>query len=266
MDIQENQGIIYKITNNLNGKIYIGKTKEFYGKKKIQNAGINRRFIGHVSEANSNKKNKCHRLGNALKKYGKENFIIEEILKCNLEDVDKHEIEQIKKHNSTDRNIGYNILLGGNGGSRMNADIVSQETREKISKAHATNDEEMNIKKFFKNGIHTGYKVSRRQNAKIFRKYFTSCKSTPEANYNLAKNWLDSLVNGTLTNKIYNKETDLPKNISYEKRNNQVIGYRVSYYKDKKRYQKVYSDSTYSLEENFQKAIEFKKQLGLKFN
>ena len=64
-------GIIYKITNKVNGKIYIGLTKQ-----KLQS-----RFRGHLSDARKALKNDgrvCY-FQNALLKYGKENFILEQI-------------------------------------------------------------------------------------------------------------------------------------------------------------------------------------------
>ena len=60
--------IIYKITNTINGKVYIGKTT--YTKEK--------RFKEHISD--SIKPNMKHRpLYRAFNKYGIENFTIEEI-------------------------------------------------------------------------------------------------------------------------------------------------------------------------------------------
>ena len=84
---------IYKTTNLLNGKIYIGLTTiadydDYYG------SGSNIQM--------------------ALKKYGKDNFSREIIEECdNLEDLRKAEIKWIKHYNSTKKSIGYNISPGG---------------------------------------------------------------------------------------------------------------------------------------------------------
>lgn len=102
-------GYIYKITNKINGKIYIGQTIH-----KIQY-----RFREHCNGIKyllKHRKNVSY-LQKAILKYGKENFIIEEIdTAVSEEDMDNKEIFWIDKYNSTDRNIGYNITKGGEGG------------------------------------------------------------------------------------------------------------------------------------------------------
>ena len=89
--------VIYKITNLLNGKIYIGQTKQ----------PIEKRFLQH-SKANSP-------LGQAMRQCGLENFIIEIIERCeNQEQMNEREKFWIKVLNSLVPN-GYNILNGGTG-------------------------------------------------------------------------------------------------------------------------------------------------------
>lgn len=87
--------IIYKTTNLINGKIYIGK--DVKNKKKL------------FWFWNNSKK--------AIEKYGKENFSKEIIEYCkNNDELCEREIYWIKKLNSTNKNIGYNISKGGIGG------------------------------------------------------------------------------------------------------------------------------------------------------
>jgi hypothetical protein len=86
--------VIYKITNLINGKIYIGQTKS---------VGI--RFKCYWGSG------KLIRL--AIKKYGKENFKKEIIEECNTkEELNIREIFWIKELNTKAPN-GYNILKGG---------------------------------------------------------------------------------------------------------------------------------------------------------
>ena len=59
--------IIYKITNLINGKKYIGQTVN----------SVEKRFNDH-----SNPNNDCY-LGRAIRKYGKENFKVELVCKAN---------------------------------------------------------------------------------------------------------------------------------------------------------------------------------------
>ena len=90
-------GIIYKIENKLNKKVYVGKTtkidnfESYYGSGKIIKA--------------------------ALKKYGKESFTKEIIhYAFSMEELNEKEIYFIKHYNSAIPN-GYNIGLGGEGNS-----------------------------------------------------------------------------------------------------------------------------------------------------
>lgn len=89
---------IYKTTNLINNKIYIGlssrpveKSKSYYGSGKY--------------------------ITQAIKKYGKANFKKEILQECQ----NKHELNEAEKYwineyKSKDNNIGYNILDGGYGG------------------------------------------------------------------------------------------------------------------------------------------------------
>ena len=68
--------IIYKITNKINGKIYIGQTIRT----------LRERFNAHSS------KNGSHTyIGRSIKAHGKENFLIEEIDKASdINELNKH--------------------------------------------------------------------------------------------------------------------------------------------------------------------------------
>lgn len=92
-------GCIYKITNQINNKIYIGQTVQ----------DLNRRFRQHITM--DFKKN--YYLGKAINKYGESNFKIEVIENCEESVLDEKEIEYIRLFNSSDPKIGYNTSLGG---------------------------------------------------------------------------------------------------------------------------------------------------------
>lgn len=96
-------GYIYKFTNRINGKVYIGQTYN-----------LQTRLNSHKSKA-LNTKNKFY---NAVRKYGWENFelsILSTITVNTKEELstllDKLEIEYIKQYNSY--KSGYNSTLGG---------------------------------------------------------------------------------------------------------------------------------------------------------
>lgn len=102
---------IYKITNNINGKIYIGKTE----------TTISKRFKAHV---NDSKRERCrHRpLYRAFNKYGIENFSIELIEETSSKDVNKREIFWIEYYNSY--HFGYNATKGADGKSYLDYDKI----------------------------------------------------------------------------------------------------------------------------------------------
>lgn len=107
---------IYKLTNKINGKIYIGKSND-----------PSRRKIEHLSKSKRNNGN--HYLSNAIKKHGIENFDLEILSQYNSEDeAYSAEISYINQLNSTDKNIGYNLTVGGEGVKNM-----SEEHRQKLS-------------------------------------------------------------------------------------------------------------------------------------
>lgn len=94
-------GLIYKITNQINGKIYIGQTIGI----------LSKRWREHCFEANNGVK--TYYLYQAMRKYGIENFSIEQIEQCSNELLNEREIFWIDKYNS--RKEGYNLAPGGNG-------------------------------------------------------------------------------------------------------------------------------------------------------
>lgn len=98
---------IYKITNNVNNKIYIG-----------QSINIEKRWQHHKLEANNKNQNQYNYLiHRAFRKYGIKNFsfeIIEECLSNELNDKEKY---WIKYYNSYKN--GYNMTAGGDTGPIM---------------------------------------------------------------------------------------------------------------------------------------------------
>ena len=109
-------GSIYKITNTVNGKSYIGKTIHDAVKRRI------RRHLGGYTRGSLIVKQ-------AVEKYGKDAFTYE-ILHDGIisEFLDSYEIEAIAKH-KTIAPYGYNLTAGGDGGSH------SEETCKKIAES-----------------------------------------------------------------------------------------------------------------------------------
>jgi group I intron endonuclease len=96
-------GIIYKVTNEINNKIYIGQTEY----------SLHRRRRLHEYAANKLDDNMIFH--SAIRKYGVNSFSWEIVEEVNLrEELNKREIYYIKKFNCRLPN-GYNILEGGGG-------------------------------------------------------------------------------------------------------------------------------------------------------
>lgn len=108
---------IYKIENKVNGKLYIGQTIN----------SIKFRFRKHLGQINS--KNRCSALYFAIKKYGKENFIISEIVsgEFSKEELNNLEIFFINHYNTLSPN-GYNLQAGGK------STTLADEVKKSISK------------------------------------------------------------------------------------------------------------------------------------
>lgn len=118
--------MIYKITNSVNDKVYIGQTIRT----------LESRFARHIDDAikNPHTLNKFHR---AINKYGKDKFSIELIDEANTQaELNKKEQYWIKKYNSIEN--GYNTAEGGEGGNTYKGRSVEQMniTKAKISKAN----------------------------------------------------------------------------------------------------------------------------------
>jgi len=109
---------VYKITNKIDGKSYIGQTIH----------SLQKRFRTHCAKYSEKK---CPKLWNAIQTHGKDNFTIELLWSkpgCLVEELDSKERELIKIYGTLSPK-GYNIMEGGHG-SRHN-----EESRKKISEA-----------------------------------------------------------------------------------------------------------------------------------
>jgi hypothetical protein len=95
---------IYKITNLVNNKIYIGQT-----------INLRKRINSHSCLLREENRNDRSIIKQAFKKYGKSNFKIDIITQGNFnkELLNDLEIHYIQLYNSTNNKIGYNLTKGG---------------------------------------------------------------------------------------------------------------------------------------------------------
>ena len=120
-------GFIYKITNNINNKIYIGKT----------NRDINVRFQEHIDSSNSiNSPSYNYYLHRAFRKYGIENFSIDKIEEVSEELINERERYWIKYYDSY--NNGYNLTLGGEGNLIYKDEDILKLWRQGLSQTEIT--------------------------------------------------------------------------------------------------------------------------------
>ena len=133
------KGIIYKITNKVNNKVYIGQTRytlEF-------------RWRQH-----QHKKDSTY-FHNAIHKYGIENFELEILEECDIELLNSKEMFYIAKYDSFKN--GYNLTIEGDGNRRLLLDSQYDEIKE------------LYLSGFSSNKIATLYKVDKGTIVKILK-------------------------------------------------------------------------------------------------
>lgn len=111
------KGYIYKISNNVNNNVYIGKTS----------VTIEDRWKEHCRDMKK-EASKNRPLYRAMQKYGIENFSIDIIEECDYEDLSNAEIKWINFYDSY--NNGYNATLGGDGRTIYDYDEIAQLIKE----------------------------------------------------------------------------------------------------------------------------------------
>jgi group I intron endonuclease len=120
--------VIYKATNKLNQKSYIGKTERTFGI----------RLAEHIRDAK--KENITSYFHRALRKYGIDNFELTILAETdNLIELSNLEVEFIAKLNTLKPN-GYNITEGGTGGNTYRH-LDSDHLKEIIQKSSETRKE-----------------------------------------------------------------------------------------------------------------------------
>lgn len=157
-------GVIYKITNEIDGKFYIGST-----------SNLIKRYYTHINHIRT-KKNTCVKLIRAVNKHGENNFRFEIICECPANEVIKNEqeyIDNLKPEYNIAKIAGSNIGIKRTEEVKINKSVSQKENwqdddyrnkhLENLSKnwkcgsnhkmAKLTEEQVIEIKKHLSNGL-----------------------------------------------------------------------------------------------------------------
>lgn len=209
---------IYKITNQVNGKVYIG-----------QSVDIQRRWKEHrIRPFNSNSEQYNCPLYRSIRKYGIENFNFIVLEECSINDLNEKEQFYIKKYNSINRDYGYNLvdkdfirtgtqkidnqelleiisLLG-------NSSLSQREIADKYNISESTISQINSGKQLFQEGIHYPIRQNQRnEKGEVERKHYYCCDCGVE----ISSNGIRCQKCATLKNisKIYEKNNCPPREV-----------------------------------------------------
>lgn len=147
--------IVYKTTNLINGKIYVGKASGY-------NCSSGSQYLGSGKLLRS-----------AIAKYGKENFNRKTIdIASDKNDLCLKEIFWINFYDARNRNLGYNIMPGGEGGDAKGENsrnfgktqTVEHKSKLGISRKGSKRSDETKIKM---SEIHRGHAVTEESRRKM---------------------------------------------------------------------------------------------------
>jgi hypothetical protein len=214
-------GHIYVITCCETLKQYVGQAASHTkNNKKYRPNGYLGRFQQHISEAitNTRKSGGSVYLNSAIRKYGKDNFIVELIETCHMDEIDEKEISNIKKFNTLNPN-GYNLTIGG----KTNPKWVSSNSK--------IDDEGLRVSE--KRGRDFGY-VHKKSTIEKMKKYHEDAAKNP--NYLVDK---QHIFRNTLTNYHQEKraeklanlnvvfDKDFKKYIRPQKKGDEIVTYVI---------------------------------------
>ena len=197
---------IYIIKNDINDKVYVGKTI----------FPVEKRFKEHINDS-KRKRNEQRPLYNAFNKYGVEHFYIEELEECDSLIASEREQYWIEYYHSY--HFGYNATLGGDGNIYLPYkeilslyDNTSLNQEEIASKINCSADSVKNIVKQYRDNVDWSSRYIKRNevNCLGIKGKPVVCVETQEIfpSSTQAANWLVS--EGAIKSQAYGRGT-IPK-------------------------------------------------------
>lgn len=183
-------GYIYRITNLINGKIYIGKCSKTVDKSKS--------YFGSGQT-----------IKDSIIKYGKENFIKDILIECENEQLNFFERSFIDNFNSKNPEIGYNR---SNGYEFTEFFQHSKETKKylsKINKGRIPSNKGKPMPEWQKE-FNRNFNLGKKQSQETIDKRVSKVKGQKRPNMKTNKNTM--WINDGTKNKLHNKTTPIPEN------------------------------------------------------
>lgn len=239
-------GYIYKITNDVNGKIYIGKT---------EHENPEDRWKEHLNEYKKNRSEK-RPLYEAINKYGEKHFHFEVIEKTNIpEDREKYWINELRTYIGFEDCNGYNDTYGGDGKKYYNPNeiietyLMLNSVKDTASKLKCSED---TVRKYCKqaeintNSIHELFKIE------IKTMTVTKYSNLDEASYD-NKNFVKNKIRKASQNMYVYKDCIWLRKKDYCEENIQKIVDRYIFEHDEKnnsnnKYSKIIDKSDEKIE------------------
>jgi len=180
-------GVIYKITNTITEKSYIGQTKHT----------AQYRWRQHIWESKHPDANQSRKLNNAIIKYGEDLFEITTLLICDDIDLDEKEIEYIAQYDTF--NNGYNLTSGGKSPKYLSAGTIEKLKQKRgpaTVKVERKRTEDNILPKYLKHyisGKSEGYRIGDHPSLNGTSKSFTKMDQTMDDKLNQALEFLKKL-------------------------------------------------------------------------